>query len=288
MGRRGRHRNKGYVIPHEGDGYNFRQHSPDEPTDPIARTTKLIHGPWEKDGHGPVEVHRGPATGAGGWSTGEEPMDLCAKDCSWFDKNGQQKISMLFKSKVGDAISYLLDNVPIEWQLILIGEVIVDGDKEVVIATDYYIPKQEVGPASVKNLDCIDKKFIEEKRAIGTIHSHVDMRAFFSGTDQRECNSSPLLYHVVINKRYEYEAVKQVKLACGLRKFAKMNVAFEKTPVPRPIGFDNIVPAYGGVGGALTFEGWQVGKGYKAPERVPVLDKRVRDITQGVNREFWD
>lgn len=170
------------------------------------------------------------------WTTGESAMSKCATQCSWAEQNKAPETTIHLNEKVGNAIKYLLQNVPVEWQLLLIGRI----EENVVFVEDYYIPKQVVGAAHVRNIDCIDKEFISTRSVVGTMHSHVDMMASFSQTDWESCNSSPLKYHVVINKRYEYEAVKQITLACGMFRFNHVGLAFETANMTKPEGFDNI------------------------------------------------
>lgn len=181
------------------------------------------------------------APSAGGrWHTGTDAEDLCAKDCSWAEKNQMKECVILLSEKAGAAISYLIKKVRVEWQLLLCGTVEDTPEREVVHIVDYFIPKQVVGAAHVTNLDCVDRKTIAEKGIVATIHSHSTMESFFSGTDIRECNSSPIVYHAVINNRYEYQAVKQRKLACGMFRFEKIKLEFAGAELPKPDGFENI------------------------------------------------
>lgn len=249
MGRRGR-KNKDLKLQQ----YLLRGHNSDD--GPIATTRGLIQGSWEKAGHSAITVeHTQPQLG---WSTGESAMSKCAKDCSWAEQNKGPEVKMLLSKKVGDTIKYLLENVPVEWQLLLIGAPVVHQDKEALLITDYYIPKQVVGAAHVRNIDCIDKTVIAEKGIVSTMHSHVDMGASFSNTDWESCNSSPIKYHVVINKRYEYEAVKQIPLACGMFRFQHIQIAFEKDALVKPEGFDNIAKEEYHRGADWASNSWEV------------------------------
>jgi len=195
---------------------------------------------YPKEDNKEIVVADGKPASKDVWHTGTEADSLCAKDCSWDEKNVMGACVIRLSEKVGDAIAYLIRNVHVEWQLLLCGEVIQEGDTEVVNVTGYYIPKQEVGSAHVSNLDCIDQRFIAEKGIIATIHSHSTMDSFFSETDRTECNSSPIQYHAVINNRYEYSAVKQRKLGCGMFRFKNISLEFVKAETERPDGFENI------------------------------------------------
>jgi hypothetical protein len=235
--------------------YLLQGHNSDE--GPIGTTREIIHGGWQKDGHSPVIVIP-KVEQPTGWSTGESAMSNCAKDCSWMDAQKFPEVKMLLSKKVGDTVKYLLENVPVEWQLLLIGAPVVHQEKEALLITDYYIPKQVVGAAHVRNIDCIDKTLITEKNVVSTMHSHVDMSAVFSQTDWESCNSSPIKYHVVINKRYEYEAVKQISLACGMFKFQHIKIAFEATQLEKPIGFENITKEEYARGADWAGNSWEV------------------------------
>lgn len=176
-----------------------------------------------------------------GWSTGEVVSKKIAEDCSWCDAQPKVENVIILNKKVTEAIMWLMENKGVEWQMLLVGEVSTFGDDgDVITISDYIIPKQVVSGATVKNVDCIDKQFIDENKIVCTIHSHVSMGAFFSSTDVTECNSGPIKYHIVMNNKYQYESVKQIKLACGLLKFIPCSVVLWSPKPQEPQGVENI------------------------------------------------
>lgn len=180
-----------------------------------------------------------------GWTTGDVPQDMEAKDCSWSCKNKADEPVIMLNEKVTTAIMWLMENKNVEWQMLLSGKVYDFPDEgEVLSIDDFYIPKQRVSGATVHNEDCIDKQFIEERKIICTIHSHVSMGAFFSSTDMTECNTSPIKYHIVMNNSYEYQSVKQIKLPCGMLKFVKCEVSLYSPKPVQPEGIENITGGY--------------------------------------------
>lgn len=176
-----------------------------------------------------------------GWSTGENPMDRVANDCTWchMPKNKKENI-ILLDQRTTEAIMWLMENKNVEWQMLLKGKVSTYEDGDVIEINGFVIPKQQVTGATVHNIDCIDKKFIEEQGIVCTIHSHVSMGAFFSSTDMSECNASPIKYHIVMNNKYEYQSVKQIQLPCGMIKFTKCDVVLWGPKAAQPEGVDNI------------------------------------------------
>jgi proteasome lid subunit RPN8/RPN11 len=179
------------------------------------------------------------------WTTGDVPQDMEAKECSWSCKNKAEDPVIMLSEKVTTSIMWLMENKNVEWQMLLSGKVYdFPGEGEVLSIDDFYIPKQRVSGATVHNEDCIDKQFIEERKIICTIHSHVSMGAFFSSTDMTECNTSPIKYHIVMNNKYEYQSVKQVKLPCGMLKFVKCDVVLYSPKSVQPEGIENITGGY--------------------------------------------
>jgi hypothetical protein len=77
-----------------------------------------------------------------------------------------------------------------------------DGSFQV---TGITVPKQEVGAASVTPKETVQSE--------GVVHSHVSMKAFFSGTDDDYINENHD-FSIVVNKSEEYAAVARLKLPC--------------------------------------------------------------------------
>ena len=173
------------------------------------------------------------------WDTGKDVKDNVAKDCSWCEKS--EKVTIKISWAVYTVIKQLCVQIKDEWQMLLIGEV--DGPE--VLITGYYIPRQEVSGADVKNLDCISKDFIAENKIVATIHSHSSMGVFFSSVDDEKTNLSTIKYHIVTNNEGAYKACQQITLPCGLvqLKDADMTLQLDEGVI---VGLDNISKAYGG------------------------------------------
>jgi hypothetical protein len=136
-----------------------------------------------------------------------------------------------------------------EWQMLLTGKTFQDGADGLRIEIDgYYVPKQEVSGATVKNIDEITRAFIAEKRIVAGIHSHVDMGVFFSTTDDETCKSS-ILHHLVCNNDMKFVGRSRFNLPCGKAYFKEMDFEFEEEPAAPEVivaGIENIKPmAYG-------------------------------------------
>lgn len=151
------------------------------------------------------------------WNTGEPPPKEC-KDCSFSE--GRRGYALRIHPDVFGAIFRLCETVKEEWQMLLSGGV----QENVVFVNGYYIPKQQVTAASVKNLEAIDKEFIEENSIIATIHSHSDMGVFFSPTDDEFTNMSFIQHHIVVNNKGDFVAKSRIDLPCGMVKFVASKV----------------------------------------------------------------
>jgi proteasome lid subunit RPN8/RPN11 len=149
--------------------------------------------------------------------------DPCiAKECD-YDKT--QRV-IYITPEIQQVIRHLCDEIKSEWQMLLKGTKVEDG----IYCTGYYIPKQEVTAATVKNLDCIDKAFIDEHNIIATLHSHANMSTFFSSEDDSKTNlSSQMEYHIVVNNKGESIAAYRHTLPCGM---IKMSDAIVRTQDP--------------------------------------------------------
>lgn len=152
------------------------------------------------------------------WTTGEK-TNTC-EDCSYVEQFTSPRIRIT--PEINSIIEKLCKTIKKEWQMLLCGKIEKDGD---VIAKDYYIPKQQISSASVKNIDCINQKFIDDNKVVATIHSHADMNVFFSTTDDEFTNLSPISYHIVCNNNGEFKACAKVALPCKLVKLVKCNVS---------------------------------------------------------------
>lgn len=158
------------------------------------------------------------------WSVGEAP-----KECTKCDHVGDDKTRVLVHPDVLSAIFYLCREVKSEWQMLLVGSEV----GNTVTVDGYYIPKQEVTAASVKNLEAIDEEFIKSRSIVATIHSHADMTVFFSAVDDECTNMSWIKHHLVVNNKGEFIAKTRHDLACGMVKF---NEASVETLIPNKDG----------------------------------------------------
>lgn len=179
-----------------------------------------------------------------GWDTGDAPK-VC-ENCDYLPKT--QKTQFMMEHTVWKALMGLCAKIEVEWQALLRGTVDADG---VVKITGYYIPKQEVGPASVKNLDVIDDVFIAEHHIVAGVHSHAGMACFFSSTDVDHTNMSLIRHNIVVNNEGKYKAQSRVDLPCGMVKFIEGELMTYGEPAIVIPGIENIIKkTYGFENGA--------------------------------------
>jgi hypothetical protein len=157
-----------------------------------------------------------------------------ADECSFCDL--EAKPEFVLTPKLMAVARRLCKEIEREWQIILKGEETETG----IFAYDYYIPKQETGPASVKNMDEIDLERATKNKWIGTMHSHGEIGVSFSGTDDQCTNHSFLKHHIVTNNRGDYLAISRIVLPCGLIKFADARVIMKVPSIKKVKGIDNI------------------------------------------------
>lgn len=92
------------------------------------------------------------------------------------------------------------------------------------------VPKQKVTGAHVQPTETIHSE--------GVIHSHVNMGAFFSGTDDNYLNENHE-FSIVINKRAEIKAVIRHKLPCGSMTLIDAHVVIDEPEAPDVSAFIN-------------------------------------------------
>jgi len=130
-------------------------------------------------------------------------------------------------------IEKLTEKVDNEWLGYLVGKDLGNGRFHV---TDLSIPEQEVTGGSV---DVDTDKVILPEGCIGVVHSHNNMGAFFSGTDDTYINSNHNA-SIVVNKKGEYKAKVDLTLPCNhkLEQEAVVEVVY-----PSVEGLDEYVEA---------------------------------------------
>lgn len=167
-----------------------------------------------------------------GWNTGDAPK-VC-ENCDWLPRDNKQRI--MVNHEVWKSLMGICSKVKLEWQALLTGT-IEDG---VVHVTGYWIPKQEVSQASVKNLDLVDDVVIATRGIVAGVHSHGNMACFFSQTDVDDTNMSLIKHNIVINNQNQYKAQSRIELPCGLVKFVDAEVFTVGEPVTDLVGLENI------------------------------------------------
>jgi hypothetical protein len=157
-----------------------------------------------------------------------------ADECSFCDLEAKPKF--VFTPKLLSVVRRLCTDVKDEWQMLLKGHETETG----IFCHGYYIPKQEVGPASVINNDDIDLDFVKKHNIIAGIHSHGSMAVHFSSTDDQCTNHSFIKHNIVTNNAGDFLAISRIELPCGLIKFQKATVTIDVPECKTIKGFDNI------------------------------------------------
>lgn len=124
------------------------------------------------------------------------------KECSKAPKEIEVKISPLVKVKI-EALMEKYSNI--EWLAYLLGK-----DLHV---EDIFVPNQKVSSGSVNNIDC---KEFNTLPIVGVIHSHHNMGAFFSHTDDSYINQNHDI-SIVVSKNGPKGQVRW-KTPCGAVK----------------------------------------------------------------------
>ncbi|MFC1808866.1 hypothetical protein ACFL3D_01930 [Candidatus Omnitrophota bacterium] len=145
------------------------------------------------------------------WETRKESPET-AKECDWAEN---KTYTIFVKQDVWNVVKKLCAEVKVEWQMLLGG--VVRDDVGIVTIDSYYIPEQEVGPASVKNNECNDAEFMQAHSIVCGIHSHADMNCHFSSTDEMTNHNIP--FNIVVNNKLNYVAGHYMTLPCGLKFF---------------------------------------------------------------------
>lgn len=188
-----------------------------------------------------------------GWDTGDAPK-VCT-NCDFHPKDAKQKLMMEYAT--WRALMALCAQVKVEWQALLKGTIESDGTVRI---NGYIIPKQEVGPAFVHNLDVIDDEYIRTHGIVAGVHSHGTMECFFSSTDHTDTNMSLVKHNIVVNNKGSYKALSRVDLPCGMVKFVEGDVYTYGEPDLNLVGVENIVEKKYGYTTPTTDQGWKTHK----------------------------
>lgn len=167
------------------------------------------------------------------WDTGTAKDKAYA--CSFTD---DIKTRFEIAPEVLGAVRHLCETIKVEWQMLLTGYEVDDG--KIVVIDGYWIPKQEVGYASVKNLECVDPKVIADTQTVAGIHSHGNMAVFMSGTDETETNMSLIRHNIVTNNKGDFKAVTRIDLPCGMVRFVEGTIVPFSANVGDVVGIENI------------------------------------------------
>jgi hypothetical protein len=167
-------------------------------------------------------------------NTWEVELPKMATECSFCEQEDTPKF--VLTPKVIATVRKLCSDVKVEWQMLLIGEETKNG----IFCYDYYIPKQEVGAASVINKDDITLERWVEMKGICGIHSHGSMAVMWSTTDDECSNHSFIKHSIVTNNKGDYLAKKRIELPCGLVKFQTAKVIMKTPEIKKVKGFANI------------------------------------------------
>jgi hypothetical protein len=157
-----------------------------------------------------------------------------ATDCSFCDLD--IKPQFVLTPKIMGVVQKLCVEIKREWQILLIGEETATG----IVCYGYYVPEQETGYASVKNLDEIDLTFVKKRKIVATIHSHGDIGVSFSSTDDQCTNHSFIKHHIVTNNSGDFMAISRIVLPCKLIKFAKASVTIKVPEIKEVKGIEKI------------------------------------------------
>lgn len=142
----------------------------------------------------------------------ENTIDI-VENCDKVSKDQKVVLSQITKRKIELLMKKFKD---CEWLAYLIGE----NDNSVI--TDIYIPKQSANSSRVFD---IDTDIPVGVNIVGVIHSHHNMGASFSHTDDTYINQNYNISILVSHK--EIKAQKRVTVPCGALKIVKSDVLFE-------------------------------------------------------------
>jgi len=128
---------------------------------------------------------------------------------------GKHEPKILIPLEIWQKITTLTQELDTEWLGYLKGSHLTSGEWKV---TDIVVPKQEVSSVTVKPAETVHSE--------GVVHSHNDMRCYFSGTDDDFLNENHD-FSIVVNKDGDSKAVVRVKLPCGALTIVEAEVLIE-------------------------------------------------------------
>lgn len=116
--------------------------------------------------------------------------------------------TVLMPESVHSDMMYLATEIETEWLGYFTGTVDRKPDGDVTYNVDGMVfPEQEVTPVSVHVTS-------EIPDTIGVVHSHCDMKAFFSGTDDKYINQNNN-FSIVVNNQRHILTTSKLQLPCG-------------------------------------------------------------------------
>jgi hypothetical protein len=138
----------------------------------------------------------------------------------------------------------------VEWLAYLKGTQAENGDWAI---TSAYFPRQRAHGAEVRRTHDEDV----QEGTIGSVHSHVAMKAFFSGTDKAHFNWP---VEVVLNRSSDILAAIAIKLACGRPSYAEGRVVLTDNNMTEENELRSVLtevepPSVKGFGGAVRYMG---------------------------------
>lgn len=194
------------------------------------------------------------------WDSGIKIVKNC--DCV-----AKQPYDIMFYPLAHAKIKKLQDMFPsLEWLAYLDGEI--DHTLKKVMIKDLVIPEQIVTSVNVFN---VEYDWNEGRSIVGVIHSHHNMGAFFSGTDDEYINQNHDVSIVVSTRQgAEIKGQVRVKTDCDsyyINENAKFSVFFE---------------------GVLNSELFEKEVESKISDKVPVIEYSFQDLYSGNFQINWD
>lgn len=159
-----------------------------------------------------------------GWENTDEDLKIVT-ECG---RKPTEQINVYFNRLAYSKIQFLMKKfVSCEWLAYLI------GDKENRYVKDIFIPSQEASSGAVNNVGA------KPPETIGVIHSHHNMGAFFSGTDDAYINQNNDISIVIAHSGIK--AMVKWTTPCGYKIETEGKVIVEKEHLFNEDVFENII-----------------------------------------------